>query len=279
MITPSSAKGSSFITTSEFRVEAQQLRRYAEAIGDRNPVHLEGHAAPPSFAVVPIVAPVVAARLSVSTLPGLHASHRLRIHAPIKSGMMVATTTRVSGVKATPAGLLISMSTCSTDGGNALNEQDFAVLVPSDRRQIFEGETAAPARFDPALRATACDGEISQTFSRALGRAYAEASGDLSPYTFDDEAARSRGLPGAIVGGICTMSFAIRAAIEALWDGDPERLGIVSLRFSNLLRLLDHQKLTWKFWISMPSGRAWRFEGYDQAGTVVVTHGLVETRS
>lgn len=263
----------------EFPVEAARIAQYSAAIGDAEPARLAGQAAHPSFAVVPIIPPVVAARHTISSLPGLHAYHHLTVHAPILAGMTVATDTQISSIRASAAGLVIGVATRSSAGGTLLNEQEFGVLIPADRRSLSRGTPIEMRKVEPATRAMKPDVELSHSFGRDLGLAYAQASGDLSPYTFDDAAARERGLPGAIVGGICTMSFAIRAMVEGLCDGDAGRLVNLTLRFSGLLRLIDEQLVTWKFWKIPSTAGAWQFEGHDRAGATIVTHGRLEVRS
>ena len=50
---------------------------------------------------------------------------------------------------------------------------------------------------------------------------YAEASGDPMPIHLDDEFAKSVGLPGIIIHGLCTMAFNSWAAIEPVCPGTP----------------------------------------------------------
>lgn len=110
-----------------------------------------------------------------------------------------------------------------------------------------------------------------------LGRRYAEASGDYSPYTFDDNAARALGLPAAIMGGICTMSYAIRAIVDGCCDGRAARLKRIALRFSRFIVLRPDQRLEVRMW-SDPQAVGCRllFEVQDAAGDTVVTNGMAE---
>ncbi len=65
---------------------------------------------------------------------------------------------------------------------------------------------------------------------------YAQASGDFMPIHIDDEFAKSVGLGGIIIHGLCTMAHASWAAIEKLCDSDPTRLARIAVRFSKPLR-------------------------------------------
>jgi acyl dehydratase len=68
--------------------------------------------------------------------------------------------------------------------------------------------------------------DLDQTFR------YAEASGDQMPIHLDDGLARSVGLPGIIVHGLCTMAFCSRAVIDRIAGGDPSRLRRLAVRFA-----------------------------------------------
>lgn len=57
-------------------------------------------------------------------------------------------------------------------------------------------------------------------------------SGDYNPIHADPEAAERAGLGRPILHGLCTLGVAVRAAIDVLAAGEPERLRAVSARFS-----------------------------------------------
>lgn len=61
---------------------------------------------------------------------------------------------------------------------------------------------------------------------------YGEASGDMNPIHTDDSFARSVGLDGVILQGLCTMSFVHQAVTE--WaGGDPTDVDHLEVRFSD----------------------------------------------
>jgi 3-hydroxybutyryl-CoA dehydratase len=59
---------------------------------------------------------------------------------------------------------------------------------------------------------------------------YAAASGDFNPIHIDAETAAQAGLGGVILHGMCTMAWAVEAAVNHL--GDPGALKKVRVRFS-----------------------------------------------
>lgn len=61
---------------------------------------------------------------------------------------------------------------------------------------------------------------------------YGQASGDLNPIHTDEDFARSVGLDGVILQGLCTMSFVHQAVTE--WaGGDPTDVDHLEVRFSD----------------------------------------------
>jgi len=79
------------------------------------------------------------------------------------------------------------------------------------------------------------------TYSRECDRYralyYAAASGDFNPIHVDAEAGAAVGLEGAILHGMCTMAWAVEAALTYLED--PARLKKVRARFSRPVRIGD----------------------------------------
>jgi 3-hydroxybutyryl-CoA dehydratase len=72
---------------------------------------------------------------------------------------------------------------------------------------------------------------------------YAAASGDFNPIHLDKEMAQLVGLPGNILHGMCTMAWAVEAAIDAL-GGDPGDLKKIQVRFSRPVKLEDQVTFT-----------------------------------
>ena len=66
---------------------------------------------------------------------------------------------------------------------------------------------------------------------------YAAASGDFNPIHLDPEVAQIAGLGGTILHGMCTMAWAVEAAVTYL--GDPGKLRKVRARFSRPVAIED----------------------------------------
>lgn len=264
------------VRSDEHLVEAPRTIAYAEAVEDTNKDHLSGRLAPPCYAVVPAMRPM--ARAMRIVIPGgfpVHGEHDLVISRPIEPGMRLVSTAAVTGIWPKPAGLVsvIRVATTTHDG-TPVNEQYWINLIARATIAGGQGEAPADHRMPADLKARAPDRTERYPLTPALGRRYAEASGDHSPYTFDLEDALSRGLPGIIVGGICTMSYASRALVDRCCAGRSDRLKRLALRFSGFLVLREGQSLAMPMWDERP-GKV-RFEMADAEGTRVVSNGMAE---
>jgi acyl dehydratase len=75
--------------------------------------------------------------------------------------------------------------------------------------------------------------ELKVTPDAGLTKRYAEASGDPNPIHFDEDFAKSVGLPGTILHGLYMMALVARGN-AALADGDPRALKRLSVQFRGM---------------------------------------------
>ena len=75
--------------------------------------------------------------------------------------------------------------------------------------------------------------ELRVTPDAGLTKRYADASGDPNPIHFDEDFAKSVGLPGVILHGLWSMAQVARAH-SALADGDPRALKRLSVQFRGM---------------------------------------------
>jgi acyl dehydratase len=102
---------------------------------------------------------------------------------------------------------------------------------------------------------------------------YAAASGDDFAIHLDDEFARSVGLPGRIVHGLCTLAFAGRAVLETAGIDDPSRVRRLAVRFS--APVFPGDTITTQVW-RVDGG--YGFETVDGEGNAVLKDGRLELR-
>jgi acyl dehydratase len=115
-----------------------------------------------------------------------------------------------------------------------------------------------------------------QTFrvTRADLVRYAGASGDFNPIHWNDEVAKSVGLPGVIAHGMYSMGIAAR--MVAGWAGDPAAVKRLRVRFSAMIQ--PGQTLTARGEVTeVDGGRvAVRFWAEDEQGNRVLSKGEAE---
>lgn len=272
----------------EFKVEARRTIAYAAATNDADPRHTAGDVAPPVFAVVPAWDSLTAAAALVSPPAAIesvvHSEHDLRIVRPIVPGDVLRSSATPVHLAVRGVGTTVAVRTQTTDAAGDLVNEQFATLF---FRGPFEGDSggeAAPGhKLTAAVKATPPVAEVTYRFDPDQTFRYAEASGDPLPIHLDDDAARSVGLPGIIVHGLCTMAFCGRAVIEATAGGDPARLTRLAVKFSR--PVLPGQEITVRIYAAgeSPGARAtpgvYAFEARNAEGQAVVKDGRVEVRA
>lgn len=265
----------------DFVVNADRTKAYAAATNDPIAAHTSGDVAPPVFAVVPVwdtmlggmagvVPPEVVAMV-------VHGEQDMFFHAPIRPGMTLRSTAGPVGVHVKPNGTSVIVKTATRDqDGTLLVEQ----YMTSFFRGVSEGESAgeqAPShKLDLAVTEREPDAVLTQEIDADQTFRYAEASGDTMPMHLDAEFAKSVGLPGIIIHGLCTMAFNSWAAITAVGGDDPARLVRLAVRFSK--PVLPGRPITTSFWKTATNGAnsVYGFQTTDPDGDVVIKDGVAE---
>ena len=190
------------------------------------------------FAIVPAFQ--AAGMASMQVIPGellgaiLHGEQDFHYHRPIEPGMTLSTTAAPIGMRQRSSGVtVVTRAETREAGGELVVEQYMTTFVRGAQGVEDVGDEAPPHRFDEALREREPDAEVAQTFDADQTFRYAEASGDPMQIHLDDEFAKSVGLPGIIIHGLCTMAFTSVAAIEHACPDDPTRLRRLAVRFAS----------------------------------------------
>ena len=245
-----------------FEVERERIQAYAAATNDTIRSHAAGDLAPPVFAIVPAFQ--AAGMASLQVIPGemlgaiLHGEQDFHFSRPIEPGMKVET--------------VATRSETRESGGELLVEQFMTTFVRGAQGAEDVGDDAPPHRFDEFLREREPDAEVSRAFDADQTFRYAEASGDPMQIHLDDQFAKSVGLPGIIIHGLCTMAFTSVAAIEHACPDDPARLRRLAVRFASIA--LPEQTITTRIWDVGDSSYA--YETTNDAGAVVIKDGWAE---
>ncbi|HZD68063.1 MAG TPA: MaoC/PaaZ C-terminal domain-containing protein [Actinomycetes bacterium] len=132
----------------------------------------------------------------------------------------------------------------------------------SPRREVAEATVGAAL---PAVRHVIQRHELVR---------YAGASGDFNPIHWNDEWAKSVGLPGVIAHGM--FSMAVAARMISAYAGDPAAVKRLRVRFSAMIR--PGQTLTVTGEVAAVVGKqvSVRFRGEEDDGNRVLSKGEAE---
>jgi acyl dehydratase len=250
-----------------YEVTEEALSAYAAATDD----------APggPVFAVVPAMGAIVLASKSVASddvrSRVVHYEQDLVVHRPLEPGMAVVAEAAPVALLPRPNGTsLVIKVTTRADDGELVNEQHVT--------EFFRGVTASGTIGDRAPdHALEVDGRpplvaISYPIADDQTVRYADASGDHFAIHLDDDFARSVGLPGRIVHGLCTMALTGRAVLDAAGVSDPHAIRRLAVRFS--APLFPGDTLTTSVWAL--GGGAYGFTAAGSDGKPAIKDGRAE---
>jgi acyl dehydratase len=259
----------------EFEVTRERLKAYAAATNDHIAPHAAGDLASPVFAIVPAFQ--IAGEATLKVVPGellmmvLHGEQDFHFHAPILPDTKVFTKSAPIGLHPRSSGVTVTVKSETRDAdGGLLVEQYMTSFVRGAQTPQAVGEAAPGHPLEEAVRSRQPEAEVSQTFDEDQTFRYAEASGDPMPIHTDDALAKSVGLPGIIIHGMCTMAFTSLALIEHACPDDPQRLRRLAVRFAK--PITPGQTITTRIW-SQGEG-SYGYETSADDGTVVIKDGL-----
>ena len=265
----------------EFKVEADRAKAYAAATNDDVPSHAGGEIAPPIFAVVPVweaMGSATAQVVSPDVLPMVvHGEQDITFHRPIRPGSVLLSKAAPVGVHVKPSGTTVVAKTETRDeGGTLVNEQYFTTFIRGVSEGDSKGEAAPDHKFPEEVRTGDPVATVTQQIDSDQTFRYSDASGDLMPMHLDEDFARSVGLPGIIIHGLCTMAFTSHAVIKGVCEGDTERLKRLAVRFSR--PVLPGQQITTTIWDAgeRDGHKVYAFETVNPDGDLVIKDGLAE---
>lgn len=266
----------------DFVVEAERTKAYAAATNDPTPTHLDGRIAPPVFAVVPVWNALATAMAEVTPpeviLFVVHGEQDMFFHQPIIPGTTLTSTAAALGVHVKPSGTTVVCKSETRDpAGELVVEQYFTTFFRGVADGEGAGEVQPPHTLTDAEKSSSPAATITQHLDLDQTFRYAEASGDNMPMHLDEEMAKSVGLPGIIIHGLCTMAFTSWGVVSQVADGDSTRLRRLAVRFSR--PVLPGQDITTSIWAKdpTPQGRTvYGFETTNPDGDLVIKDGLAE---
>jgi acyl dehydratase len=260
-----------------FPVEVERSIAYTMATNDPITQHLDGTVAPPVFAVVPALSDM--AETTMFAVPDelmlriLHGEQDFRFHRAIVPGETLTVRSKVIGIHGKSSGVVVTTIAETRDENRELvNEQYFSGFFRGGNWPHEAGAPAPEHTFDETLRGRHADFVVEQKFDADQTFRYAEPAGDPMPIHLDEEIAKSMGLPGIIMHGLCTMAFNSHALLSRIAPNNPERLKRLAVRFAAPGR--PGQVMTTSIWNI--GGGTYRFESVNDEGQVLIKDGLAE---
>jgi len=260
-----------------FPVEVERSIAYANATNDPIEAHLDGTLAPPVFAVVPALSDL--AETTMFAVPDelmlriLHGEQDFRFHRAIVPGETLKVRSKVVGIHGKSSGVVVTTVAETRDESEQLvNEQYFAGFFRGGDWPHAAGTPAPEHAFDETLRERPADFVVEQKFDADQTFRYAEPAGDPMPIHLDEEIAKSMGLPGIIMHGLCTMAFNSHALLSHVAPNNPERLKRLAVRFATPGR--PGQVMTTSTWDA--GNGTYRFESVHDDGRILIKDGLAE---
>lgn len=262
-------------------IDPERARAYAAATNDPNEAYTSGKYAPPVFGVVPTWDVLLQANAMVippeAMLMVVHGEQDMWFHQPLVPGMELATTATAFNVRVGGSGSRFTSRIEATCNG----EQVLEIFGTTFIRGMSDGESGGPDKPDHAFPDDARSrpaGEYTVHLDDDITFRYADASGDRMPIHLDADIAKSVGLPGIIVHGLCTMAVCSQAAVQLACGGDPARLKRLAVRFAKNV-LPGNDVVVSLYDAGVADGRAaYAFEAHSR-GDLVISNGRAEVEA
>ena len=218
--------------------DPDEIAAFALAINDPNPLYQDGSAVPPTYAVVPAFEAMTAlvgrlpAQATEGMTGGVHGTHDLYIHRPIRPGMTLETISERCSIVTSSAGMNVVLRLTSRDtAGETYVEQYWSTLYRGPVTGGDRGDRLADHTFPEQAQAHAVGTVVLPTTPDQTFR-YAGASGDRASMHVSDAAAQKLGFPRKFNQGLCTLGVVSQGLISLTADGDPRRIHRIALRFA-----------------------------------------------
>ena len=289
----------------EHEIDARWLMAYAAALGEEAPEYFDtaragGVLAHPLFPVCyewPLALDVRAMALPDEiAVRGVHATHRLTVHRPIRAGERLRTTATVATLSPRSPGayMVLRLETVDTSG-RPVTTTDYGSLylgVPCDPPPLSpqgrgqgegwpKGEGSSktegwPTREDPPNDATPSDTWSTEVpISPTLAHVYSECARIWNPIHTDRAVARAAGLPDIILHGTATLALAISQTLRHDPRGPAAPVRALGCRFGAMVPLPSRLVVRGRRPEPSPEGSTVRFEALVEDGRPAVRDGAI----
>lgn len=197
----------------------------------------------------------------------VHGEQEIVYHKPIHAWDLINPRAWVDSIEKKSSGYLVDLKSHLFCDGEKVVTMSSGIFVRGYSKGEKKPSEKAPVEL-PEPKFTS-----SFTVDADQSKRYAKASGDHNPIHLNEEFAKSVGLPGIILHGLCTLAMATGHLVQEGLSGDPARLKRIKVRFSKPVLMGD--ELTVKVWETAKDDRdiTWGFEVVNQRGETVISNG------
>ena len=271
-------------------LDARWLMAYAAGIGRDDEVYLDttrddGVIAHPVFPVAPEWAQLTdrdsgmdLGLTAEEAQRGVHASHDVVLHRPIRQDVHVTVEAEVTGIASTRAGALITMRFDGVESGGA-------PLWTTWMQSMYRGvATSGPDRPDPAMPpapAGPAEGapaaSVEVPLSPVAGQVYNECARLWNPIHSDRAVALAAGLPRPILHGSATFAHGVNAALDRIGAG-PESVLRLGASFRAMVEFPGHLTVDVFDGQADGAGQVVRFQVRNTVGALAVRDAFLIVR-
>lgn len=174
---------------------------------------------------------------------GLHVSHQITWHRPIRPGDVLVTSIELESLTQRSIGALATFAFATrTPGGEPVVDTRQGILYLGST--VNDPAGSAGGETHTALPTSVDAGTLEDVGDFTVGEAdavlYTECSGIWNPIHTDPRAARDAGLPRPVLHGTATLARVASQLVAARAGGDPTTLRSLSCRFTAPVVAGDH---------------------------------------
>jgi acyl dehydratase len=269
-------------------IDARWTMAYAAGLGDTRDEYLDTRArgdvlAHPLFPVCfewpvfldPKHLPATPELSLAERLRGVHATHDLELHRPLRAGLTVETRATVVKVEARAPGAYQVVRLDSVDGdGEPVCTTWYGTLMRGV--EVLGGDRACEEdeRRLPPMPASAPTAEIEIPIPMNAAHVYTECARIWNPIHTDPAVAMGTGLPGIILHGTATLALAVSRIVDRKFPDDPGAVARIAGRLAGMVAIPSTLVLR----IFESDEAVVRFSVQNEDGELAIRDGLVGKR-
>ena len=264
----------------EYKITAEETKKYAYGYNEASLVFLDetrpqGIISPPMFGVKYGGSCFAQAffdpDLNVDFTRLVHGEQDMSFLAPVRPGDTITSVGKIASIEEKSTGeIFVVEVTSRNQNGESVLKMSGTFFIRGAKSGSDKKKEAEEAPSKKYICTQSMPVKENQTYI------YAEGSGDHNPIHVNPDFAKSVGLPGIILQGLCTMAFCFKAIQDECCKGDPLKIRRLRVRFAKPVLPLD--TVTTRGWLEEKREgiTAVGLEAVNQKGDIVLRNGLAE---